>query len=80
MWVLTPTAVTSDAAYAAVRTVVSSFGAEVVALSPAQHDALVAVVSHVPHLAAATLMRLADERASRSTPPCCGWPPAASAT
>ena len=46
------------------RTVVSSFGAEVVALSPAQHDALVAVVSHVPHLAAATLMRLADERAS----------------
>ncbi len=63
VWVLTPTAATDDAAYAAVRTVVSSFGAEVVALSPAQHDALVAVVSHVPHLAAATLMRLADERA-----------------
>jgi prephenate dehydrogenase len=31
----------------------------VVALAPAQHDALVAVVSHVPHLAAATLMDLA---------------------
>ena len=63
VWVLTPTAVTDDGAYAAVRTVVSSLGAEVVALSPAQHDALVAVVSHVPHLTAATLMRLADERA-----------------
>ena len=35
-------------------------GAEVVALSPAQHDTLVAVVSHVPHLTAATLMNLAD--------------------
>jgi Prephenate dehydrogenase len=31
----------------------------VVALAPSQHDALVAVVSHVPHLAAATLMDLA---------------------
>jgi prephenate dehydrogenase len=30
-----------------------------VALAPAQHDSLVAVVSHVPHLTAATLMDLA---------------------
>src|SRR5439155_8464537 len=36
---------------------------EVVALTPARHDSLVAIVSHVPHLAAATLMTLADERA-----------------
>ena len=34
----------------------------VVAIPPDRHDALVAVVSHVPHLTAATLMRLADER------------------
>ena len=40
----------------------TSFGADVVALPPERHDALVAVVSHVPHLTAATLMRLADER------------------
>ena len=32
------------------------------ALPPERHDALVAVVSHVPHLTAATLMRLADAR------------------
>ena len=31
-----------------------------VALAPDQHDALVAVVSHVPHLTAATLMDLAS--------------------
>jgi prephenate dehydrogenase len=63
VWVLTPTESTPDAAFTKVRAVVSSLGAEVVALPPERHDALVAVVSHVPHLAAATLMQLADERA-----------------
>jgi prephenate dehydrogenase len=63
VWVLTPTAATDDGAYAFVRSVVSSLGADVVALAPERHDALVAVVSHVPHLTAATLMHLADERA-----------------
>src|SRR3954452_19623625 len=63
VWVLTPTASTDDDAFASVRSVVSSFGADVVALSPERHDALVAVVSHVPHLTAVTLMHLADERA-----------------
>ena len=63
VWVLTPTATTSDEAFAAVRAAITSMGADVVALSPERHDALVAVVSHVPHLTAATLMHLADERA-----------------
>lgn len=62
-WVLTPTARTDPAAFARVRAVVTSLGAEVVALEPARHDALVAVVSHVPHLTAATLMNLAAEQA-----------------
>jgi prephenate dehydrogenase len=63
VWVLTPTPTTDDGAFASVRSIVSSLGADVVALSPERHDALVAVVSHVPHLTAATLMHLADERA-----------------
>jgi prephenate dehydrogenase len=58
-WVLTPTAVTDPAAYALLRSVLADLGANVVALDPARHDALVAVVSHVPHLTAATLMDLA---------------------
>ena len=62
-WVLTPTAVTDAGAYARVRAVAASLGAEVLSLSPEHHDALVALVSHVPHLAAATLMNLADRRA-----------------
>jgi prephenate dehydrogenase len=60
--VLTPTEGTDAAAYAQVRQIVGTLGAEVVALPPERHDELVAVVSHVPHLAAATLMQLADER------------------
>jgi prephenate dehydrogenase len=59
-WVLTPTATTDPAAYARVRNVLADLGANVMALSPSQHDSLVAVVSHVPHLAAATLMDLAS--------------------
>jgi prephenate dehydrogenase len=63
VWVLTPVATTDPSAHALVRSVVSSLGAEVVELPPERHDALVAVVSHVPHLTAATLMGLAAERA-----------------
>ena len=55
-WVLTPTDDTDAAAYTRVRSAVSSIGADVVALRPEDHDVL---VSHVPHLAAAALMRLA---------------------
>lgn len=62
-WVLTPTVDTDADAYALVRSVVTSLGADVVALSPQRHDELVATVSHVPHLTAATLMALAADRA-----------------
>lgn len=64
-WVLTPVPGTDDEAFAAVRSVVGSFGAEVVALAPEAHDQMVALISHVPHLAAATLMGLADDRAEQ---------------
>ncbi len=63
VWVLTPDADSDDGVFALVAAVVASLGAEVVALAPERHDQLVAVVSHVPHLTAATLMGLASERA-----------------
>ncbi len=63
VWVLTPVPHSDDAVFAQVASIVASLGAEVVALSPERHDQLVAVVSHVPHLTAATLMGLASERA-----------------
>ncbi len=64
VWVLTPTVSTDDAAYSVLQSAISSLGADVVALPPADHDALVAVVSHVPHLTAAALMQLAEGRAT----------------
>jgi prephenate dehydrogenase len=59
-WVLTPTGRTDPAAFAEVRSRVSDLGAEVIAVAPELHDALVAVVSHVPQLAASTLMNVAN--------------------
>jgi prephenate dehydrogenase len=64
VWVLTPTVQTDDTAYSTLQSAISTLGADVVALPPLDHDALVAVVSHVPHLTAAALMRLADGRAT----------------
>jgi prephenate dehydrogenase len=60
-WVLTPTATTDPQAFATVRAWVSDLGAEALAVSPSVHDTIVAVVSHVPQLAASTLMNVADE-------------------
>ena len=62
VWVLTPVAATADTTFSGVASVIADLGAEVVALAPDRHDDVVAVISHVPHLAAATLMGLAAER------------------
>ncbi|MGH9069011.1 MAG: prephenate dehydrogenase, partial [Acidimicrobiales bacterium] len=63
-WVLTPTPATDPVAFARLRSVVSSLGADVIAVAPEAHDVLVATVSHVPHLTAATLMGLAADGAT----------------
>jgi prephenate dehydrogenase len=63
-WVLTPEPHTDPVAYTTVRSVVGELGANVVELPAARHDDLVALVSHVPHLAAATLMNLAADTAT----------------
>jgi prephenate dehydrogenase len=62
VWVLTPTASSSDHSFSVLAGLITKMGAEVVALEPQHHDDLVAIVSHVPHLTAATLMQLADNR------------------
>ena len=67
-WVLTPIVSTDAEAYTLVRSIVTSLGADVVALAPERHDELVATVSHVPHLAAATLMALAADGATEQGP------------
>ncbi len=66
-WVLTPTLTTDLVAFSRLQAVVATLGADVVALAPADHDRLVAVVSHVPHLVAATLMNAATEDAEQDS-------------
>jgi prephenate dehydrogenase len=62
-YLLTPTTHTDPEAYRRLHGLVAGLGARVLAVSPDRHDLLVAVVSHLPQLAATTLMNLAAERA-----------------
>ncbi|MEP6298200.1 MAG: prephenate dehydrogenase/arogenate dehydrogenase family protein, partial [Ilumatobacter sp.] len=62
IWVLTPDDDADDAVFAQLTAIIASLGADVVAVAPERHDEIVAVVSHVPHLTAASLMGLAADR------------------
>ncbi len=62
IWVLTPDDNADDVVFSQLTAIISHLGAEVVAIAPGRHDDVVAVVSHVPHLTAASLMTLADDR------------------
>jgi prephenate dehydrogenase len=55
-WVLTPTPSTTPARYATLLAMVKDLGATALALSAGDHDRLVAMVSHVPHLVAGAMM------------------------
>ena len=59
VWVLTPSVESSDETFEKLAKIITSLGAEIVVLEAQRHDRLVAVVSHLPHLTAATLMGLA---------------------
>lgn len=54
-WVLTPTTSTSAAAVVAVRALAQACGARPFEVSPAAHDAVLALVSHAPQLVASAL-------------------------
>ena len=64
-WVLTPTDRTSAEAYSVLHGVLREIGANVVAISADDHDRLVAVASHVPHLLAGSLMNEASQVAEQ---------------
>jgi prephenate dehydrogenase len=58
-WVVTPTPATAEDTYATLSGILRELQAEVVAVTPEDHDVLVSFVSHVPQLAASTLMDVA---------------------
>ncbi len=59
-WVLTPSAVTLPEHYSRVHSVLRELGVNVIAMAPDDHDRLVALASHVPHLVAGALMNQAS--------------------
>ncbi|MDE3065378.1 MAG: prephenate dehydrogenase/arogenate dehydrogenase family protein [Acidobacteriota bacterium] len=62
-WVLTPTPATSPLTYSTLHGILREVGANVVAVSARDHDRLVALASHVPHLVAGALMNEAARTA-----------------
>ncbi len=60
-WILCPDARTPSGMYADYHDLLTSMGARVISLSREDHDAAVAVVSHVPHIMAASLVQLANQ-------------------
>ncbi len=62
-WILTPTEATSADLYTRLHGILRELEASVVAVSAIDHDRLVALASHVPHVLAGTLMNQAAEAA-----------------
>ena len=62
-WLLTPTGDTDPTAFSTLHALVSAIGARVISVDAAAHDEAVAIVSHVPHVAAAALVDLASAHA-----------------
>jgi len=59
-WILCPDERTPADSYTALHDLLTSLGARVISLPREQHDAAVAVVSHVPHIVASSLVQLAN--------------------
>lgn len=66
IYILTPTPNTSPAAFQRLHGLLTQLGARIVALSPEKHDQVVAIVSHLPHLLAASLINLAARSAKET--------------
>ncbi|MGI6217524.1 MAG: prephenate dehydrogenase/arogenate dehydrogenase family protein [Coriobacteriales bacterium] len=62
-WILCPNESTQGAMFLALHSLITSIGAKCITVPREQHDDMVAVVSHVPHMAASALVKLVDEHA-----------------
>lgn len=62
-WILCPDAATPAEDFPRLHELIASLGARVVVLPREDHDEAVAVVSHVPHIMASSLMQLATRHA-----------------
>lgn len=63
-WILCPDERTNGGMFLALHALVTSLGAKCISIDRDEHDAMVAVISHVPHMTASALMELASRRAA----------------
>lgn len=66
MWLLTPTAHTEPSAVDAMRDVIRAIGAKPLELGAGEHDSLLALTSHLPHVTASALVHQFLEGQSHS--------------
>ncbi len=64
-WILCPDASTPPEHFTRLHELVTGMGARVIALKREDHDQSVAIVSHVPHFMASSLMQLASRHADK---------------
>ena len=64
-WILTPSDDTDNQSLGKLHGLFTSIGARVISVDPAEHDRVVAIVSHVPHIAASALVTLAKDHAGK---------------
>lgn len=60
-YILTPTAVTESGPLAVMAKLASQVGARMVTLSPEVHDAMMATISHMPHMVSSALVNAASQ-------------------
>jgi prephenate dehydrogenase len=65
-WVVTPTEATSERAFRAGEALGRAVGSIVAALSPSDHDQAVALISHLPHVMASSLVAVCDAEKPRT--------------
>ncbi len=66
LWYLTPTRGSEGASFERLRRIVAGLGARPVAIDPAEHDRVMATISHLPHVLANVLVSQAAESLSGS--------------
>ncbi len=62
-WILCPDDSTPDEDFLALHELFSALGARIISIPREQHDSAVAIVSHVPHMVASSLVELAGNHA-----------------
>lgn len=64
-WILCPDEDTDEAGYLALHELIVSLGARVISLAREDHDNAIAIVSHVPHMVASSLVTLSGEHSKK---------------